>query len=57
MPCAETMPALSIKIAAVVDIRRRVLMDVSCRHSAICFNFGDVWTDNVGQAAIVPNTH
>jgi hypothetical protein len=35
MPCAETTPALSINIAAVVDISI-VLMDASCRHSAIC---------------------
>jgi hypothetical protein len=35
IPCAETAPALSSNIAAVVDISRRVLMDVSCRHSAI----------------------
>jgi hypothetical protein len=30
IPCAETAPALSSNIAAVVDISRRVLMDV-CR--------------------------
>jgi hypothetical protein len=35
IPCAETAPALSSNIAAVVDNSRRVLLDVSCRHSAI----------------------
>jgi hypothetical protein len=38
--CAETTPALSINIAAVVDISRKVLMDVSCGHSAICLILG-----------------
>jgi hypothetical protein len=35
MPCAETALAPSSNIAAVVDISRSVLMDVSCGHSAI----------------------
>jgi hypothetical protein len=35
MPCAETAPAPSSIIAAVVDINRRALMDVSFGHSAI----------------------
>jgi hypothetical protein len=33
--CAETAPAPSSNIAAVVDISRRALLDVSCRRSAI----------------------
>src|SRR5580704_19032196 len=35
VPCADTAPAPSNNIASVVDISRRFLMDVSCRHSAI----------------------
>jgi hypothetical protein len=53
MPCAETAPAPSSNIAAVVDISRRALMDVSCGHSAIVW-FVDVWRDNAGWLPIVP---
>jgi hypothetical protein len=38
--CAETAQAPSSNIAAVVDISRKVLMEVSCRHSAICLIVG-----------------
>jgi hypothetical protein len=53
MPCADTAPAPSSNIAAVVDISRSALMDVSCGHSAIVW-FVDVCRDNAGRHPIVP---
>jgi hypothetical protein len=56
MPCAETAQTPSSNIAAVVDINRRVLMDVSCRHSPIVQFCGCVGRQ-ARPAEIVPNSY